>query len=244
MRIPTAAILLVWGSVLVAQALPVWWAPSLHLERLDQIPSKLQASDYVAGEQVTLRKWDRSTSFEDAPTRQPHTCAEYLGARDEGYVPATNMDSAFESFYMARCYALRYLAAARPASRTFLSHDGWSAAALDELPPLGLVVERPTIERWKAAVASGASWRTWQKTAHVKAVRGDTLDVEEEGMAYSLEIVARADFNGDGIEDMLVAEYANATQGSLKYSSVFVLTRLATGGPMRILALDGQPFEP
>ena len=42
------------------------------------------------------------------------------------------------------------------------------------------------------------------------------LRCENEGLKQYLKEVARADFNSDGIEDILLSEYVSATRGSYR----------------------------
>ena len=46
-----------------------------------------------------------------------------------------------------------------------------------------------------------------------------------KGMGQQLIEVVRADFNGDGVEDIRPFEYCYATHGTLGYGGVRVLTR-------------------
>ena len=48
---------------------------------------------------------------------------------------------------------------------------------------------------------------------------------EPEGMGQSLVEVVRADFNWDGIEDILLFEYCYATHGTFGYGGIRILTR-------------------
>ena len=53
---------------------------------------------------------------------------------------------------------------------------------------------------------------------------------EPNGMGQSLVEVVRADFNGDGIEDILLFEYCYATHGTLGYGGIRILTRKSIDG--------------
>jgi hypothetical protein len=65
----------------------------------------------------------------------------------------------------------------------------------------------------------------------VKKLRQNLLQVEEpEGMGHQLIEVARADFDGDGIEDILLFEYCWATHGTLGFGGVRILTRKSADG--------------
>ena len=53
---------------------------------------------------------------------------------------------------------------------------------------------------------------------------------EPNGMGQSLVEAVRADFNGDGIEDILLFEYCYATHGTLGYGGIRILTRKSIDG--------------
>jgi hypothetical protein len=54
-------------------------------------------------------------------------------------------------------------------------------------------------------------------------------------MGQQLVEVARADFNGDGVEDMLVFEYCYATHGTLGFGGIRILTRKSANGKFEIV---------
>ncbi len=65
----------------------------------------------------------------------------------------------------------------------------------------------------------------------IKRVRQNLLHVAQpHGMGHQLIEVARADFNGDGLEDILLFEYCYATHGTLGFGSTRVLTRKTKEG--------------
>jgi len=46
---------------------------------------------------------------------------------------------------------------------------------------------------------------------------------------------ARADFNGDGVEDILVFTAGRAEGGTMGYADYFVLTRTGPSGPLKLI---------
>ena len=54
-------------------------------------------------------------------------------------------------------------------------------------------------------------------------------------MGQLLREVVRADFNNDGIEDILLFEYHYATQGTLGFGGVIVLTRKSMNGKFEVV---------
>ncbi|MFL9964918.1 hypothetical protein PQR02_28485 [Paraburkholderia sediminicola] len=64
----------------------------------------------------------------------------------------------------------------------------------------------------------------------VKDVRQNSITGESNYMGQRIIEVARADFNGDGIEDNLHFEYAWATEGTLGLGGIRVFTRNSSDG--------------
>ena len=54
----------------------------------------------------------------------------------------------------------------------------------------------------------------------MKSVGQNSLCIEEYEMGQSLVEIVKSDFNGDGIEDILLFEYSYATHGTLGFGSV------------------------
>jgi hypothetical protein len=72
----------------------------------------------------------------------------------------------------------------------------------------------------------------------VRKVTNNSLQIEEkEGMGQQLIEVARADFDGDGIEDMLVFEYSYATHGTFGSGAVILLTRSSDNTRFKVVRL-------
>jgi hypothetical protein len=64
----------------------------------------------------------------------------------------------------------------------------------------------------------------------VKRLKQNALVIEEpEGMGQQLIEVARADFDGDGVEDILLFEYCYATDGTLGFGGITIITRKNAG---------------
>ena len=66
----------------------------------------------------------------------------------------------------------------------------------------------------------------------VKSADKHVLRVEDEGMAQTMQEVVRADFNNDGIEDILVFEYHRAIGGTHGFGGIIMLTRKSIDGKL------------
>ena len=71
----------------------------------------------------------------------------------------------------------------------------------------------------------------------VRRVGTSVLCVENDHMGQSLVEGARADFDGDGIEDLLVFEYCYATHGTLGFGGVRLLSRKTADGLFEVTGL-------
>jgi hypothetical protein len=69
----------------------------------------------------------------------------------------------------------------------------------------------------------------------IKRVSQNLLIVESGGMGQQLIEVARADLNGDGFDDILLFEYCYATEGTLGFGGVKMITRLTPTGMFELM---------
>ena len=71
----------------------------------------------------------------------------------------------------------------------------------------------------------------------VRKVKHNLLRIEqEEGMGQQFIEVARADFDGDGIEDILLFEYCYATHGTMGFGGIRLITRLSANALFQALS--------
>ena len=66
-------------------------------------------------------------------------------------------------------------------------------------------------------------------------LRGNVYDAE-------LSIYGRGDFDGDGIEDVLVRRDGFAQGGSYQEFGLFLLTRTAAGAPFKVLRSTSEGY--
>lgn len=148
------------------------------------------------------------------------TCKEYDEAINSDYVPSTNYDIKNAAHFNHRCGLLRMLASATKAERSYIENPKKGLLDLHLLPaslfpwfeaPLALGTYQDKIDNERLVI---------------RRVKQHLLVIEErDGMGQQLIEVARADFNGDGIEDILLYVYCYATHGTLGYGDIKIITR-------------------
>ncbi|APP78594.1 HNH endonuclease [Xanthomonas hortorum] len=194
-----------------------------EIEALRDRPIRLGESGHTDG--VTL------TNAADE-TRQVRTCREYEEAIKEGYFAYSNFDIKISTWFEHQCGLLKSLQAAKTPTQSFVFHPRVSIVDLDLLPfSLFPCIGEPEVDAEPDATYQS---KVDDGTLVVKRIRQNTLRIEQpEGMGQQLIEVIRADFTGDGVEDILLFEYCYATHGTLAFGGIRILTRTSAGGKLR-----------
>lgn len=210
--------------------LPVWWSSSLELQSLDRIDERLERKFWQnqgKGLRLYKGKWPGDTeAFYDS-------CASLMRLIRDGYYARTNLDLKPMLFKSATCDAIEMLAEAKPSKTSFVRDFVLNADALDSLP--ALVNPGASCDfmcRQYVANERRMPWRTFSvsKFLSVDTKGDDRMKVVTEGTSLTLRLLARADFSGDGLEDLLLWVNANAMGGTWGTTTLFLLSRESSDG--------------
>jgi len=91
------------------------------------------------------------------------------------------------------------------------------------------------------AEQSGVGWKKYNPDIKITSIKNDQLDAEDNDNCYSITIVARGDFNGDGIEDFAAVGTSKGKQSTWESSQYFVFSQGANGKLIRLTS-DKIPF--
>jgi hypothetical protein len=189
-------------------------------------PIRLGQNDHIDG--VTLT----NDANEQVYVRN---CKEYDTAIQSGYHALTNFDIKMSACFEHQCGLLSSLQSATLPERSFIADPKAGIVDLRLIPfsffpPFGDAPQKnDSTATYQSKVDDG--------TIVIKRVRQNALCVEKpKGMVQQLIEVARADFNSDGIEDILLLEYCYATHGTLSFGGVRILTRKTTNGLFEIVS--------
>lgn len=211
-------------SMQFADMTEVRFIAKAEIEALRNRPIRLGDNDHIDG--VTLTN-------EVDETRDVHTCKEYDDAINDGYSAYSTFDIKMSTWFEHQCGLLKSLQAAKTPSQSFISQPRVSIMDLDLLP----FSMFPCVGELEKAAEPDATYQSKvdDGTLVVKRIRQNMFRVEEpDGMGQQLIEVARADFTGDGTEDILLFEYCYATQGTLGFGGVRVITRSSGFGKFEI----------
>jgi len=148
------------------------------------------------------------------------TCKEYEDAIACGYYPRTNFDIKMSVFFKHQCGLLQALKKATIPTVSYIDSPRRGILDLDLLP----FTFFPYIGELSGEYKGNASYQDKinAKEILIKNVSQNTIRIEEpEGMGQFLAEVVRADFNGDGIEDILLYEGCYATCSGLGFLGQF-----------------------
>ena len=197
----------------------VWWASSLRLPSLNGIDSRLEEPFPYPFEVSRVGDGLAPTS-----SKVVTNCKTYFTLQSEGYAPRVDVDAAALKVEGANCLTLRALRKARSPSRpvAFLLQGNSLGELPADLAPAPSPLE---LERKTAATRSGSSWHAYDGSAILSVKDPYRGSVAASGSTTDLEILAQADFDGNGTMDTLLLTISGGRTGTWSEIHLRMLTR-------------------
>jgi hypothetical protein len=234
-----SALLLVLATSLSAAAaaedgpFPVWWSPILELDSLDAIDARLARELWEGdSEGLPLIKSDGDTLTEVRAVN----CVELERLAEEGYEGRGSHGYWLRQYQQAVCGAIALLKQAAPARESFLRDFRLDEDAIHVLP--AMVDISPSCDmfcRQRVANERRIPLSVFEPVFRVTVTSDEEIEIRTVGFETDLTILARGDFNADGLDDMLVLASGGATEGTGAWADIFLLTREATGAVLTVL---------
>ena len=182
--------------------LPVWMGGSDHIDRL-------------------------RLTHKQKETLHVRTCREYDSAMESGYYADTGFEVKMSVWFKYQCGLLNALETAEIPHKSFISDPKVGVINLELLRFAIFPYNLAESLDWEEARDLKKTYQNMVDEGVLKVQRAEknVLQIEDDGMWQGLEEVVRADFNNDGIEDILVFEYHRAIGGTLGFGGIIVLTR-------------------
>jgi len=152
------------------------------------------------------------------------TCLEYDQAIAKGYFPKSNFDIMLSISFEHQCGLLKALKKACTPSASYVSAPRRGIVDLNILPFSFF----PNVAEQGGEYGGGETYQDKIRKGElfIRSVNQNSIIIEEaEGMGQFLVEVVRADFNNDGMEEILLYECCYATHGALIYGGIRVITR-------------------
>ena len=202
------------------------WSPDLPIKRLADITHALREPVRDGSKELKVR-----FSKPGWATRTISTCTEYFSADRDGFAPENNYENKRSAGFVD-CYVLRDLMHAGPA----VSHVAyqWTKDALAQLPPMMVVGAKDRTRDAEQKERQGVSWQAYDPELKLNEIKGDLLLAEDDDSYYSLEILARGDFRGDGVEDIAVVAGCTGKQSTWADAQYFIFSTKDKGKLVRM----------
>ena len=196
---------------------PIWWSPSLELESLDMIDERLKKKfwpDREGGIPVYKGEWPgESDAFVDS-------CDSFNKLKSEGYYARSNLD--VKSLYkrVTTCFILEELRQAKPSPTSYVEDIKLSPELLNYLPAMvNPAASCDFLCRQHVANERRIPWSKFEvmRFLNVKVDHEHRMEVLTESKHLNLEIMARADFNDDGVQETHHFELRQAKPSPTSY---------------------------
>lgn len=194
------------------------WSTALELRSLAELPARFARP---LREPVDLVKGDVHTSV--------GTCAALLAARGQGASPASDRDLAIEREEGATCTALEQLSHARAASGALAPFELRGATAAQLPPTLAVPFGKRDDQLAQAAEARGQTLADYLPGVTVRSQDG-VLVLKADTWETRVEVLARADFDATGRDELLLAAHDKATEGTFESTRLLLVARRSDGG--------------
>ena len=187
--------------------------------------------------------WD-TRNFKTGEERQVTNCRQALTLPD-GFEPL-GPESDYPVFVamQVRCRVLAELPSLKPALLDYLGAFALDDARLDELPAVLIPTASRNEQRaLEAATAKRVSWKLADTGVRAGKPRHGKVLIESPRTRCFVEVLARGDIDGDGIEDLFLWRSGGGRKGTWATTDVFVLTRRTAEGRIEIIRRIGYPAK-
>jgi len=214
---------------------PVKWSNDLNLTSLADVPAALTRQDPTGFGELVL----------GAKQVLPTHCKQWAELHQAGYEPSTELEVQADGGAAFQCDVLRLLERARPARLSFVRElPKKGPDLLRILPAVFATAESPErAKRLAPLTQQGASLAAFDPKAKTIASPVPEVTRVSESQGQSLVDIqpkAWGDFNGDGVDDVLMAVRNSMTEGSISTARVLLLTRAAPTEVLRVLEAPGK----
>ena len=190
-----------------------------EIDELRKLPIKLGLNTHIDGVELT------NDNTEKVFVR---TCEEYENAMKSGFFPYTTFDIKMATYFEHQCGLLKSLATAEIPEVSHIANPRIGIVDLHLLPFNMFFHWGDQKQDW--APNTSYQDKIDQGELFVKSIKSNLLRIESEANGQQLIEVARADFNNDGIEDILLFEYCYAVGGTFGAGGIKVISRTTPNG--------------
>ncbi len=212
---------------------PVWWSPVLELDSLEGIDARLHRALWLGDDEGMPLFKIEDDKREDVSAAN---CIELRLLVDKGYRGAGSHDYWVQQYLLAQCRAIELMKRARPAKRSFLRDFVLDEEAIHVLP--AMVEDSSSCDfvcRQRVANERPIPLSQFTPVFRVTVTSDQEIEIRTLAIETDLSILARGDFNDDGLDDLLLLTSSGATEGTWANAEIYLLSRETPGSVLRVL---------
>ena len=203
----------------------------------------MQLTEMTSLPEILKRKWNAEAKVyhEAAPDKviTLSSCKDYLAQSNLPLWSVKEYESIWFINNAVMCRATQIMLTGTKPEKTYLQGLQFDKSLPAKLPvnlSLNTVLNEPS---GLARIKADKSLKLWRDVARISKV--EVLDPvhaiyrDDSGGIQELELVAKADFNGDKIEDMLITSRDSVVGGSYKAVRLFMLSKHSETGDVVLL---------
>lgn len=168
-----------------------------------------------------------------------YTCWQWKKALKEEAYAASTYDMSMEGSLIHACGLLFELQRAKQPIKSFVSNPKVTLADFNLLPA-AILAFMPDDENERERLRSKTVSQTVPKQ-DIERADGKAISLSYGGFRQNFWEAARADFDGDGVEDILVFTGGRAEGGTMGYADYFIVTRTSPSGPLKVIENRKSP---
>ncbi len=226
------AAMLVAAPALATERYPVWWSQALELQSLDDIDTRLSRPFVTRGKGAPVYKGKGA----DRKTEYVNSCASLFRWSEQGYSAFANVYLKALNYQKATCRIIELLRDAKPARMSHVRTFTLDAEAINYLP--AMVDLHPlcgAVGPQYLANDKGIPLAQFSKVGKVEVIGPHEMRLDSVGSRVRVATMARGDFNGDGLDDLVVRVSAHVTDGTWGATTYLTLSRASPGVVLRVL---------
>ncbi|ATG79574.1 MULTISPECIES: hypothetical protein [unclassified Pseudoalteromonas] len=184
---------------------------------------------------LIYKKWyfEESLLKDGNPNKVVTSCNTLFNALDEGFNAFSYREQGVIKAMNKVCLIWSHMGELNASDASFLTDFEHGSALPKQMPPeLALIISNDDERR----LASASSWEEMSRVKEVQSLNKDqAIYYDNSGGIQKLTVMAKGDYNNDGIEDMVLYMDNSVEEGSYGSTYGYVVTRLAADAPYTLI---------
>lgn len=204
-----------------------------HIGAINFVKEKFPLDDKEALNRLNTAMWINEYALVHGDkTRTAKSCKQLIEALDNGF-KSTNYRRQVSLIAKGMyCRLSRLTTTLKPSRVSYIDNNLATVDFAKAAPPqLAMVISKDDQRKLAKAIS-------WFEMDNIKRVTTDNHQMrfyDSSGGIHTLSIIAKGDFNNDGIEDVVISKFNTVKGGSYASSHGYVLTRLTSDGRYKLI---------